>query len=191
MLHCNCLLFIYITIKSCYDSILSGLSYLCHSWRFACQQRVLKTFPGPGYLRDENGVVWLWHFLVYLLECKFLTKCKCEIEHDQNSYAFLEGKSLCISLLRRLLRKFEKSVCQNELKRFIFLRFEFYSKCWSRNKCNKKRLQLSNCIVLPNSFLVNVPVCFSSFQWMLQSNGKHWNKWEHGNEVGWPWANSA
>ena len=25
--------------------------------RFACQQRVLKTFPGPGYLRSEDGVV--------------------------------------------------------------------------------------------------------------------------------------
>ena len=24
--------------------------HLCHSCRFACQQRVLKTFPGPGYL---------------------------------------------------------------------------------------------------------------------------------------------
>ena len=24
--------------------------------RFACQQRVLKTFPGPGYLHSEDGV---------------------------------------------------------------------------------------------------------------------------------------
>ena len=30
---------------------------LCHSCGFACQQRVLKTFPGPGYLRSEDGVV--------------------------------------------------------------------------------------------------------------------------------------
>ena len=30
---------------------------------FACQQSVLKTFPGPGYLRSEDGVVWLWHSL--------------------------------------------------------------------------------------------------------------------------------
>ena len=28
-----------------------------HSCGFACQQRVLKTFPGPGYLRSEDGVV--------------------------------------------------------------------------------------------------------------------------------------
>ena len=26
----------------------------------------LKTFPGPGYLCSENGVVWLWHALVNL-----------------------------------------------------------------------------------------------------------------------------
>ena len=25
--------------------------------RFACQQRVLKTFPGPGYFLSEDGVV--------------------------------------------------------------------------------------------------------------------------------------
>ena len=36
-----------------------GLSTLCHSCGFACQQRVLKTFPGPGYLRSEDGVIWL------------------------------------------------------------------------------------------------------------------------------------
>ena len=34
-----------------------GLSTLCHSCVFACQQKVLKTFPGPGYLHSEDGVV--------------------------------------------------------------------------------------------------------------------------------------
>ena len=34
-----------------------GLSTLCHSCRLACHQRVLKTFPGPGYLCSENEVV--------------------------------------------------------------------------------------------------------------------------------------
>ena len=29
----------------------------CHSCGFACQQRVLKTYPGPGYLRSKDGVV--------------------------------------------------------------------------------------------------------------------------------------
>ena len=32
-------------------------SALCHSFGFASQQRVLKTFPGPGYLRSKDGVV--------------------------------------------------------------------------------------------------------------------------------------
>ena len=31
----------------------------CHSCGFACQQRVLKTFPGPGYPRSKDGVVCL------------------------------------------------------------------------------------------------------------------------------------
>ena len=44
----------------------SGLSTLCHSCGFACQQRALKTFPSPGYLCFKDGVVWLWHFLVIL-----------------------------------------------------------------------------------------------------------------------------
>ena len=34
-----------------------GSSTLCHSCGFTCQQRVLKTFPGPGYLHSEDGVV--------------------------------------------------------------------------------------------------------------------------------------
>ena len=67
---CVCL-----TMSSCYGSILltlgligrdGGLSFLCHSCRFACQQRVLKTFPGPGYLHSDDGAVWLCHVLVNL-----------------------------------------------------------------------------------------------------------------------------
>ena len=55
-----------IHLASCYGSIPltlgligrdGGLSTLCHSCGFAYQQRVLKTFPGPGYLRSEDGVV--------------------------------------------------------------------------------------------------------------------------------------
>ena len=34
-----------------------GLSTLCHSCGFACQQRVLKTFPGPGYPYSKDGIV--------------------------------------------------------------------------------------------------------------------------------------
>ena len=56
----------WLTISSCYGSIPlglgfigrgGGLSTLCHSCRFACQQGVLKSFPGPGYLRSEDGIV--------------------------------------------------------------------------------------------------------------------------------------
>ena len=34
-----------------------GLRTLCHGCRFACQQRVLKTFPGPAYLHSEDEIV--------------------------------------------------------------------------------------------------------------------------------------
>ena len=58
--------YIWLTISSCYGSIPlalgligrdGGLSTLCHSCGFACQHRVLKTFPGPGYLHSEDRVV--------------------------------------------------------------------------------------------------------------------------------------
>ena len=61
---------------------LFGSSTLCHSYGFACQQGVLKTCPGPDYLSSEDGIFWLWHFLVnlpvysstfYLMgQCQFL-----------------------------------------------------------------------------------------------------------------------
>ena len=59
-------LYIWLTISSCSGSIPltlvligrdGGLSTLCHSCGFACQQRMLKTFPGPAYLRSEDGLV--------------------------------------------------------------------------------------------------------------------------------------
>ena len=68
-------LYIWLTISSCYGSIPlalgfigrdGGLSTLCHSCGFACQQWVLKTFAGAGYLRSDDEVVWLWHLLVNL-----------------------------------------------------------------------------------------------------------------------------
>ena len=34
-----------------------GLSTLCHSSGFACQQRVLKEFPGTDYLHSKDEVV--------------------------------------------------------------------------------------------------------------------------------------
>ena len=43
-----------------------GLSTLCHSCRFACQQRVLKTFPGPGYFHSD------WFSLTVTFTGKFV-----------------------------------------------------------------------------------------------------------------------
>ena len=39
---------------------------LCEICVFPCQEKVLKTFPGPGYIRSEEGVIWLWHSLIDL-----------------------------------------------------------------------------------------------------------------------------
>ena len=59
-------LYILLTISSSYRSIPlalgltgrdGGLSILCHRCWFACQQRVLKMFRGPGYLCSKDGVV--------------------------------------------------------------------------------------------------------------------------------------
>ena len=52
-------------ISSCYGSVQyliiigrdGGLSTLCHSCGFACQQKVLKTFPGTGLLSSADHQV--------------------------------------------------------------------------------------------------------------------------------------
>ena len=65
----------WLTISSFYDSIPlalmfverdGGLSTLYYSCWFAYQKKVLKTFPGIGYLPSEDGVVGLWDLLVNL-----------------------------------------------------------------------------------------------------------------------------
>ena len=33
------------------------LRTLCHTGGFACQQRLLETFPDPGYLHSEDVIV--------------------------------------------------------------------------------------------------------------------------------------
>ena len=42
------------------------LRTLYHSCEFACQQRVLKIFPGPSYLCSKDEINWLWCYLVNL-----------------------------------------------------------------------------------------------------------------------------
>ena len=103
-------LYIWLTISSCYGSLPlalgligtgSGLSTLCHSYGFACQQRVLKTFLGPSYLHSEDGVVWLWHPLenlyiyiyiyIYIYQMKYLlhssshSQVKCSMPLTEQS----------------------------------------------------------------------------------------------------------
>ena len=81
-------LYIWLTISSCYSSIPlvfglivrdGGLSTLCNSWGFVCQQRLLKTFPGPGYFQSNDDVVWLWHPLVNLYVWLTISSCYSSI----------------------------------------------------------------------------------------------------------------
>ena len=68
--HSQVCLSVWLTILWCYDAIAlalgligrdSGLIIICDSCENPCQQRILKTFACPSYLRSEDGVVWLWH----------------------------------------------------------------------------------------------------------------------------------
>ena len=77
-------LYIWLTISCCYGSIPlakrmigrdGGLSNLCHSCGFACQERALETFPGPDYIHSEDWVVWLWHLLVNLYIWLTISSC--------------------------------------------------------------------------------------------------------------------
>ena len=77
-------LYVWLTISSCYGSISlglglivrdGGLSTLCDSCGFPCQQRVLKTFRGPGYFHTEDGVVRLWHPQLKLYEWLTILSC--------------------------------------------------------------------------------------------------------------------
>ena len=81
-------LYIWLTIWSCYGSIPfriglivrdGGLSTLCHSCGFSCQLRVLKTFPGSGYLKSDDGLVWLWHPFVNFYRWLTISSCYCSI----------------------------------------------------------------------------------------------------------------
>ena len=77
---CHFLLNLYIFIAPCYLATAQSqylmvigrdgsLSTLCQSCGLACQQRALETFPGLGWLHSEDGIVWLYHFLVILHVC--------------------------------------------------------------------------------------------------------------------------
>ena len=59
-------MYTYLIIYIGRDGGLSTLCQSCDSCRFHYQQRVLKTFAGPGYLHPEDGAVCLWHLLLRL-----------------------------------------------------------------------------------------------------------------------------
>ena len=61
---CGCGVCIYIYIV--HHFILLRLNLVCPRCEFTCQQNVLKTFSGLGYLHSKDGIVWLWHFLLSL-----------------------------------------------------------------------------------------------------------------------------
>ena len=65
----------------------------------ACQQRVLKTFPGSGYLRFEVEVVWLWCFLVNLYMYTYTYTY-------MHMYMNLFSKIICLNLMTKLSNKF-------------------------------------------------------------------------------------
>ena len=77
-------LYKWLTISSCYTQISLalrlivrdvGVSSLCHSCRFACQQRVLNTFPGHGYVHFGDGGVWIGHPLASLYLWLTISSC--------------------------------------------------------------------------------------------------------------------
>ena len=97
-------LYIWLTISSPCGSIPltsgllgrhGGLSTLSHSCRFACQQRMLIPFPGPGYLHAKDGVVWLCHSLVNFHIWVTISSC-----YDSSPLTFrLIRRENCLSVL--------------------------------------------------------------------------------------------
>ena len=80
--------YMWLTILSCYGSIPvtlglirkdDGFITMYHSWQFSCQQRVLKTFTGSGYLLSGNRVFWLLHFLVNVYIWLTISSCSVSI----------------------------------------------------------------------------------------------------------------
>ena len=112
--------YIWLTIWSCYGSRplalglivrAGGLRTLCHSCGFACQQMVLKTFTGPGYLHSEDGVAWLWHPVVNLYIWLTISSCYGSISLGfvlivRNSGLSTICRSCGFACRQRVLRKF-------------------------------------------------------------------------------------
>ena len=42
------------------------ITTVCYSYRFACQQSVVKMFPDLGYLHSKDVIVYLWHLYIFV-----------------------------------------------------------------------------------------------------------------------------
>ena len=104
-------MYIWLTISSCYGSISltlgligndDGLSTVCHRCGFACQQRVLKTFPG-SWLFPLQG----WGSLTMTFTVKFayiyiyihIHICVCvPVVFKPANFIQKEGKNSCFAM---------------------------------------------------------------------------------------------
>ena len=106
-------MYIWLTISSCYGSISltlgligndDGLSTVCHRCGFACQQRVLKTFPG-SWLFPLQG----WGSLTMTFTVKFayiyiyiyihIHICVCvPVVFKPANFIQKEGKTSCFAM---------------------------------------------------------------------------------------------
>ena len=91
---------------------------LVHNCGFVCQQRVWKTFPGPGDLRYEDGIVWQYHFLVNLYI--FLT-ISFHLRVDRDVWCFKHSWFIVVGLL----------VSRAKAKNFFWSRLSLLLR-WSR-----------------------------------------------------------
>ena len=72
--------------------------WLCHGYRFACQQGVLKTFPGPRYPRSKMGLLTM--ALPSKFACTYLTILSCydSIPVPYGKYQETVVRALCVTV---------------------------------------------------------------------------------------------
>ena len=109
------------------------MSTSCRNCGFACQQRVLKTFPGPNCLHSKDGEVWLWHLLVNLW-----TEAQKDFLLFQNCSEFFSEFLNCFRILKFAFLNYTIKIYQN----YIWYTFEvkLYRYCKNDIHFIKKRL---------------------------------------------------
>ena len=104
----------------------SGLNTVSHRCEFACQQKVPKTFPGPGYLRSNDVVVWLWHSLLNLYIWLIISSCYGSMHL---ALCFIDGdaglRTLCYNCRfdcdQRVLKIFPGPACLHSEEWIVWL----------------------------------------------------------------------